>query len=304
MAPKVSIGMPVYNGENFIEKCITSVLGQTFRDLELIICDNASEDRTQVICRRFAEQDPRVKYIRNEKNLGAAPNYNRCLENASGEYFKWIAHDDWLSENYIETCVKALDVNPDAVMAFGIPRDMLDDDTEFYDAHYAIDLWGLQGPVERFGEAVRISRPDHAIFGLYRRDGLLKSTWHRPYYGSDRALVAEMAIQGRFIAVPEALFFNRHHAERSVTIADRIQRMKWQDTSLDRKYAMEQIDLMKHLVEITGRYPEIAARPKLFMAMFGRMFGLRQLLRYGSEVFGMMFPSLHQRLHKSRKVLG
>src|SRR3954470_1068595 len=92
--PRVSIGLPVYNGQRFLAPAVSSLLAQTFADFELVICDNASTDDTEAICRRFAERDPRVRYHRNEQNVGAAPNFNRALALSTGQYFKWAAHDD------------------------------------------------------------------------------------------------------------------------------------------------------------------------------------------------------------------
>ena len=100
---KVTIGIPVYNGEDFLEKAVDSLLSQTYEDFELIISDNASTDRTEEICRRYAAQDPRVKYVRNTENLGAAKNYNQLVDMAKGEYFKWAAHDDICLPIIIET---------------------------------------------------------------------------------------------------------------------------------------------------------------------------------------------------------
>ena len=89
MTPKVSLALPVYNGANYLAEALQSILGQDFRDFELIITDNASEDRTAEICGRFAEADARIRYVRNARNLGAAENYNRGFSLASGTYFKW-----------------------------------------------------------------------------------------------------------------------------------------------------------------------------------------------------------------------
>ena len=118
---KLTIGLPVYNGDNFLEECLESILAQTFRDFKLIISDNASTDRTESICRRFAENDPRVKYYRNEKNIGAAPNFNRVFELSNTEYFKWIAHDDVHKPDFVEQCVHILetDQNPVAFVGLG-----------------------------------------------------------------------------------------------------------------------------------------------------------------------------------------
>ena len=92
--PRVSIGLPVYNGENYMAAAIDSLLAQTFTDFELIISDNASTDATEQICRDYAHRDGRIRYYREEVNRGAAWNFTHTFELARGEYFKWHAHDD------------------------------------------------------------------------------------------------------------------------------------------------------------------------------------------------------------------
>src|SRR3954464_8358144 len=89
--PRVSVGLPVYNGEHFVARAIDSILNQTFRDLELIITDNGSSDRTEQICREYAARDPRVQYHRSETNRGIVTNFNCPVEMARGEYFHWQA---------------------------------------------------------------------------------------------------------------------------------------------------------------------------------------------------------------------
>jgi glycosyltransferase involved in cell wall biosynthesis len=107
--PKVSIGLPVYNGENFIREAIDSILGQIFCDFELIISDNASSDGTEEICRSYAGRDQRVRYYRNEENIGSSGNYTRVFLLAKGKYFKWTAHDDICKPDFIEKCIEVLD---------------------------------------------------------------------------------------------------------------------------------------------------------------------------------------------------
>src|ERR1700737_2789384 len=92
--PRVSIGLPVYNGERYLRFAIDSLLEQDYINFELIISDNASTDATQAICQEFADKDPRVRYYRNQTNLGASGNYDRVFELARGDLFKWAAHDD------------------------------------------------------------------------------------------------------------------------------------------------------------------------------------------------------------------
>jgi glycosyltransferase involved in cell wall biosynthesis len=122
--PRVSIGLPVYNGENYLAETLDSILAQTFTDFEVIISDNASTDRTETICRQYAAQDRRIRYLRNTSNLGAAKNYNRVFELSQGEYFKWNGHDDPLAPVFLERCVAVLDRHPGVVLCFARNRSM------------------------------------------------------------------------------------------------------------------------------------------------------------------------------------
>ena len=117
--PQISIGLPVFNGERFIAEAIECVLSQTFGDFELVISDNASTDTTREICLAFCRQDPRVRYERNSLNVGAAPNFNRCFVLAQpSQYFKWMAYDDLMSDDFLERCIDALEQDPKASIAF------------------------------------------------------------------------------------------------------------------------------------------------------------------------------------------
>lgn len=114
--PRLSIGLPVFNGDKFLNKAIDSLLAQTFEDFELIISDNASTDKTEEICRTYAEKDQRIRYYRNEKNIGCARNFNRVFKLSSAEYFKWAAHDDLHAPNFLMKCVEVLDQNPSVIL--------------------------------------------------------------------------------------------------------------------------------------------------------------------------------------------
>jgi glycosyltransferase involved in cell wall biosynthesis len=110
---KVSIGMPVYNGEKFIREAFDSLLTQTFTDFELIISDNASTDATEAICREYAACDPRIRYVRQSQNRGPAANFKFVLDEAVGEYFMWAACDDTRSPDFLEVNFKFLSENPE-----------------------------------------------------------------------------------------------------------------------------------------------------------------------------------------------
>ena len=115
--PRLSIGLPVYNGENFLAESLEALLGQSFEDFELIISDNASTDETAAICRRYGQQDSRIRYVRQPRNVGCASNHNFLVGQARGELFKWASHDDLYARDLLERCVDALDEYPYVVLA-------------------------------------------------------------------------------------------------------------------------------------------------------------------------------------------
>ena len=113
---KISIGLPVFNGEKYIEESIEAILAQTYTDYEFIISDNASTDRTQEICLGYAKSDERRKYHRSSTNLGAAPNYNRAFDLSSGIFFKWAEFDHLIAPEFIMKCYEVLEQNPKVVL--------------------------------------------------------------------------------------------------------------------------------------------------------------------------------------------
>ncbi|MHA7646503.1 glycosyltransferase family 2 protein [Nitrosopumilus sp. S4] len=116
---KISIGLPVYNGENFLNKCLTSLLDQSFSDFEIIISDNASIDNTSQICKKFQDRDSRIRYFRHSKNKGAIWNFNFVLGKAVGNYFVFAAVDDYWSTNFLERNIAFLERNNDYVGCAG-----------------------------------------------------------------------------------------------------------------------------------------------------------------------------------------
>ena len=118
--PRVSLGVPVYNGLPFLEEALDSLLSQTFDNLEVVFCDNASTDGSPDFVEQRAAKDDRIRVFRHENNLGASRNYNRVFEEARGDYFKWAAADDVLLPTYLEKCVE-IGPRPRA------PRDMVRD---------------------------------------------------------------------------------------------------------------------------------------------------------------------------------
>ncbi len=212
--PRVTIGLPIYNGQNYLAQTMDSILAQTYRDFEIIISDNASTDQTEAICREYAARDARVHYYRNEANIGASANYNRVFELGQGAYFKWAAHDDLLAPTYLERCVEVLDRYPDVVLAYTQAK-AIDDKGNIVKIYPGKHHFASPMPRERFYEFVLDPHPVVAVFGLMRREVLGRTRLIGKYSGSDRPLLSELSLLGKFYEVPEHLFFYRFHEEQS-----------------------------------------------------------------------------------------
>jgi glycosyltransferase involved in cell wall biosynthesis len=216
--PRVSIGLPVYNGERYVKDAIQSILGQTFTDFELIISDNASTDDTERICREFAEQDPRIRYDRNHRNLGAAANYNRVFALSAGKYFKWAAHDDVCAPEYLAKCVDILERYPSVVLCY--PRAKIIDDkgvpVKDYDHSLHLDANQPSRRLRAYFLKHFVYKP---VFGVIRRTSLAKTPLIANYVGSDLVLLARLALAGQIYEVPDRLFLLREHPSRSVHLA-------------------------------------------------------------------------------------
>lgn len=231
--PVVSVGLAVRNGEPYIGEAIESILNQTLEDIELVITDNASEDGTSDTCRRYAKEDPRVRYHRNPQDLGSVGNSNLAVNMARGRYFKWAAHDDALRPRFLEACVEALDADPRIVLAW---THTLTIDPE----GAVVKAWGAQPHLcDAPTTALRL-RPflepfeTHLIWGVIRKEVLDSTPLLRSLPACDRPMLAELALRGPFCQVPEELFLHREHRGRSVRTRDRRrprEAMSWYDPS-------------------------------------------------------------------------
>lgn len=224
--PLVSIGVPAYNGADYLRQALDSILAQTYDHLEVIISDNASEDDTESICREYAARDARIRYERNETNRGAAWNYNNVVELAGGKYFKWAAHDDWLAPTYVERCVAELESSDSIALVY--PRTILvcEDPAErdFYGGYHIryedrLDTRHTD-PIHRLRHVTKNLGLCNAVMGMYPLDTLLRTGLIRPFSGSDVVLLSEISLLGEIHELPEWLFYRRRH-QRASRLANR-----------------------------------------------------------------------------------
>lgn len=213
--PRVSIGVPVYNGARFLAAALEALVGQTYEDIEIVISDNGSTDGTEKICRDLAARDMRVRYIRHDANRGAAFNFSNLVHETSGVYFKWAAHDDLLAPTFVEQCVQVLDGSPERVCLVYPRTRIIDENGEFvreYDDK--LDLRD-ETPHDRLRRLVLNLVLCNAMFGLIRRSALERTRLLASFPSSDYVLLAELALLGEFWEIPESLFFRREHSGMS-----------------------------------------------------------------------------------------
>jgi glycosyltransferase involved in cell wall biosynthesis len=209
-APRLTIGLPVYNGEKYVAESIDALLGQSFTDFELIISDNASTDSTGEICRRYEKQDSRVRYFRQQQNVGLAPNVNFIVGQARGELYKEASHDDLYAENLLERCVQALDEYPQVVLAHSWTAKVDGSGTVTAAYEYPLTTATPRAP-ERFRSMLFDSGGDDD-YGVMRMDVRRRIALMGSHHHADRTITAEIALYGPFYQVPEWLYFRREHA--------------------------------------------------------------------------------------------
>ena len=212
--PRLSIGLPVYNGEHYLAESLDALLGQSYEDFELIVSDNASTDGTAEVCRRYEKLDSRIRYIRQPRNIGCAPNHNVLVQHARGELFKWASDDDLYARDLLRLCVEALDEHPDVVLAHSWTA-MIDTSGAVTNAiEYPLATSSARAP-ERF-RSMLFDEGGDDDGGVIRMEVLRRTAPLDSYYHSDRTIIAEIALHGPFYQVPDWLYFRRDHPDRAL----------------------------------------------------------------------------------------
>jgi glycosyltransferase involved in cell wall biosynthesis len=274
----VSIGLPVYNGDSYLERAARSVLEQDYEQVELIIVDNASDDATPAIAERLAAADERVRYYRNPENVGAARNFCRAFELAQGPYFKWAAYDDWLEPNYVSACVDVLQRQPGTVLVF--PGTNIYDETGQLLKRYRYPAGIMSDQVSRrFFHAVWNFKYTTAVFGLARTEALAQTSLIQPYSSSDRLMLAELVLLGDVREIDGYLF----NLTETVT-ARRGRNTAWWTAEPQSHPTYDRWRLLGNYIRLVARRRNLSLRDRLQMTgtvlgFFARRWPRRALYR-------------------------
>jgi glycosyltransferase involved in cell wall biosynthesis len=206
--PKLSFGLPVFNGQRSIRRVIDKILAQTFTDFELVISDNHSTDDTAAICLERAAADPRVKFFPQSENAGIVANFNRAFSLSRGQYFRWIGADDWLEANYAEKCVALLDRHPEAIGVTCFVAYWTDAGEKHY-AEYGGERVNSPLAHQRLYRCLWLMNEDYRYFdpmySMHRRAVLERTHRLRPILNGDQMLAAELSLLGPYVHVSECL---------------------------------------------------------------------------------------------------
>jgi glycosyltransferase involved in cell wall biosynthesis len=204
--PKVSIGMPVYNGAESLALVLDDLLRQTFGDFEIILSDNGSRDATPEICRDYAARDPRITWTRQPVTLSPTENFRFVLDRARAPFFMWAAHDDFRSPDFIEKLLNALEQRPDAVLAFGDIVAYTNGVAKPFSLDFKSD--GVPKMKRLYRAALH---PLHHLYGLWRTDALRRIEWRHVDWWHDTPLMMAAVTLGAFLHVPGPIFHYKNN---------------------------------------------------------------------------------------------
>lgn len=259
--PQVSIGLPVYNGEKHIRGALDSLLAQTFSSFELVISDNASTDQTAAICHGYAARDPRIRYLRQKDNIGAAANFQFVLLQARCEYFMWAGADDRWDAGWLAALVKGL--TPGVSISFGSSMGFLEDGA----TEKRIAFSSLDGPrtlrMLKFYFWSEYNHKANIIYGLFRaaelRNGVAEvfSEGDANRVGFDVILVFIMLRAGSLHIAPDVTLYKRSKLGVAAFRPGKL--LTWERAVAFAAY-VSKLDLLPYLLEHARRAPSAAAR--------------------------------------------
>ena len=201
----VSIGIPVFNGEKSIGKALSSLINQDYENIEIIISDNASTDKTFDICKKFILKDSRIKYSRLPRNIGGVLNFNRTFKLSSGKYFLWAAHDDTRGKSFISKCLFKMEKNLDIVLCHSYTNIFIENNKGFLCTANLDSFRGISGMIPQYKKTLQ-DFPSVAVYGLIRSSAMRKTQLMGNFLGGDSVFINELSLHGKFDQVPSLLF--------------------------------------------------------------------------------------------------
>jgi len=219
--PKVSIGLPVYNGEQVIRKRLESLMRQSYSNFELIISDNASTDTTSSTCQEYVKKDPRIRFFQQKKNMGGMWNFNFVLKEAKCEYFVWASADDLWHPEFIQKNMEILIKKKEFVGSVTKEKFLISKD---YHSHSRIrrylrkkiisrrpNLFPIRGSYYRKVRSVLKSKPSNIMYGVVRTNALRKSVTEERFQGDEWSYILNIIRFGDFYEIEKFMLYRTEH---------------------------------------------------------------------------------------------
>lgn len=203
--PLVSIGVPVFNGEKSIGKALNSLINQDYENIEIIISDNASTDKTFDICKKFTLKDSRIKFSPLSRNISGALNFNRTFKLSSGKYFLWAAHDDTRDKSFISKCLFKMEKHLDIALCHSYTNIFVENRKTFLCTANLDSFKGISEMIPQYKKTLQ-DFPAVAIYGLIRSSAMRKTQLIGNFLGGDIVFINELSLHGKFDQVPSLLF--------------------------------------------------------------------------------------------------
>ena len=204
--PLVSVLVATHNGENTIQEALDLVCDSTYKNIEIVILDDASTDGTYQICEKIAEVDSRVFLQRNPTNLGIVETYNKLIGLSQGKYLLWNDQDDVRDVTFVEKAVRCMESDPDVVLCHSYT--LVTVNNLPVHATKIDSIVNQRKLIQRFWNLLR-TFSDITIYGLIRRDSMLKTNLWQPVPGSANVLLSELLLVGPYAQISELLFTYR-----------------------------------------------------------------------------------------------
>lgn len=251
-AMQVTIGLPTYNNGAYLASAIESLLGQTYRDIRLLISDNASTDGSEEICQIFAARDQRVVYERLDYNVGSTANHQRVRELVKSPYFMWAAGDDIWEPTYIEECMRVLMADADVVVAYTLNAEMDEEGQPLRVVEPGPRL-DTDDAVARFAALTNINSVIEPFYGVIRTEQLRRAAPLCLHPGFDRILFAELSLYGKLRQVPNPLYRRRRHAGQSSAYPSMRSRYLWANPNRPRRLVWPHFEYLLHFASVARR---------------------------------------------------
>jgi glycosyltransferase involved in cell wall biosynthesis len=265
--PLVTIGLPVFNASRYLTECLTALVGQTYRNIHIVISDNASTDDTVAICEEYAARDARIAIVRTDRNRGAGWNHRRVLQLAKGTYFRWQGADDIIAPTFVAACVAALELNPQAVLAYPLTTIIDDGGVVVGKTSDRLPL-GAPDPRVRFAALLSPWSITHSPFyGVMRLSATVTLPKYGAFLAADRTFLAELALRGSFVQVEEFLMFRRYHVKH-VTQTDKSER-EHADPESAHKFRPREFRVLREHLAAAWRAPASPIRKLRYFASVG-----------------------------------